>query len=69
MAYVGLPRMLLGARTAARELAALPSTVAFVAAQSAWHMTASMSQKFAGPQIPDHPLSRDPADGRARGGG
>jgi phenylacetate-CoA ligase len=49
--YAGFMRPVLWDRAASPELAALPSTVAMVAAQHATHMTSSMGQTFANPNI------------------
>jgi phenylacetate-CoA ligase len=48
-AYAGFMRPLLWDRAASPELAALPNTIAMVAAQHAAHMTSSMAQTFANP--------------------
>jgi phenylacetate-coenzyme A ligase PaaK-like adenylate-forming protein len=50
-AYVGLPRALLWDRAVSPELAGLPSSVGLVAAQNASHMTSSMAQTFAHPEM------------------
>ena len=49
--WAGFMRHTLWDRTTSPELAGLPSTVAFVAAQHATHMTSSMAQTFANPNI------------------
>ena len=51
MAYIGLPRMFLWDRSVSPELASLPPSVGVVAAQNASHMTSSMAQTFANPQM------------------
>jgi phenylacetate-CoA ligase len=51
-AYVGFPRMALWDRAVSPELAGRPLTVGFVAAENAAHMTSSMAQTFANPEIP-----------------
>ena len=50
-AYVGLPRALLWDRAVSPELAGLPISIGVVAAQNASHMTSSMAQTFANPEI------------------
>jgi phenylacetate-CoA ligase len=49
--YAGFMRPVLWDRAASPEMAALPSRVAMVAAQHATHMTSSMGQTFANPNI------------------
>jgi phenylacetate-CoA ligase len=49
--YAGYMRHVLWDRAASPELAGLPSTLAVVAAQHAAHMTSSMGQTFANPNI------------------
>jgi len=49
--YAGFMRHVLWDRAASPELAGLPNTVAFVAAQHATHMTSSMAQTFANPMV------------------
>jgi phenylacetate-coenzyme A ligase PaaK-like adenylate-forming protein len=49
--YAGFMRPVLWDRAASPEVAALPSTVAMVAAQHATHMTSAMGQTFANPSI------------------
>jgi phenylacetate-CoA ligase len=49
--YAGFMRHVLWDRAVSPEFAELPSTVAFVAAQHATHMTSSMAQTFANPNI------------------
>jgi phenylacetate-CoA ligase len=49
--YAGFFRRVLWDRASSLELAGLPSTVAMVAAQHATHMTSSMGQTFANPNI------------------
>lgn len=50
-AYVGLPRVLLWDRAVSPELAGLPNSIGLVAAQNASHMTSSLAQTFASPEI------------------
>lgn len=50
-AYVSLPRVLLWDRAVSPELAGLPPSIGVVAAQNASHMTSSMAQTFANPQM------------------
>jgi len=50
-AYCGFARTLLRERATAADLAGLPASVAFVAAECATHMTSSMAQTFANPNI------------------
>jgi phenylacetate-CoA ligase len=58
--YAGFMRPVLWDRAATPELAALPNTVAMVAAQHATHMTSSMAQTFANPtiQVERYPVTR-----------
>jgi phenylacetate-CoA ligase len=49
--YAGFMRRVVWDRATSPELAALPGTVAMVAAQHATHMTSSMGQTFANPNI------------------
>jgi phenylacetate-coenzyme A ligase PaaK-like adenylate-forming protein len=49
--YAGFMRHVLWDRAVSPELAGLPNTVAFVAAQHATHMTSSMAQTFANPMV------------------
>jgi phenylacetate-CoA ligase len=49
--YAGFMRPVLWDRASSPELAALPSRIAMVAAQHATHMTSSMGQTFANPNI------------------
>jgi phenylacetate-coenzyme A ligase PaaK-like adenylate-forming protein len=49
--WAGFMRRVLWDRAASPELAGLPSTVAMVAAEHATHMTSSMAQTFANPNI------------------
>ena len=50
-AYVGMPRALLWDRAVSPELAGLPISIGVVAAQNASHMTSSMAQTFANPEM------------------
>jgi phenylacetate-coenzyme A ligase PaaK-like adenylate-forming protein len=49
--YAGFMRHVLWDRAVSPELAGLPNTVAFVAAQHATHMTSSMAQTFVNPMV------------------
>src|SRR4029434_3973184 len=51
-AYAGFVRPMFWDRMAAPELAAVPNSLAMVAAQNATHMTSAIGQTFSSPALP-----------------